>query len=181
VHYISEEILNWSGVPVTHLRPALFHQIPLLWDIAATSIHDTGKIRLPFGRGRSAPISSNDVAEVAVKALLDPAKYQGQFIELTGAHSIDMDDLAAEYAAALGRPVEYEDVPLDEFYEGVLLQLGIPAHISKHLRTLSALYAANKFDFVSKRAEEVLGRPAASMFDTLKDTSSGFPIPSKTS
>jgi NAD(P)H dehydrogenase (quinone) len=180
-HYLSEEILNWCGVPVTHLRPTLFHQIPLLWDITAATIQSTGKIRLPFGRGRSAPIDSNDVAAVTVKVLLDPAKYQGQVLELTGPHSTDMDALAGEYAAALGRHVEYEDVPLDAFYEEVLLKLGISAHISKHLHTLGSLYAADSFDFSSKTVEEILGRPAASMYDTLKDVRSGFPIPPKTS
>ncbi|KAI8634019.1 NAD(P)-binding protein [Xylariaceae sp. FL1651] len=181
LHYLSEEVLNWCGVPVTHLRPTLFHQIPLLWGLSAASIQKTGKISLPFGRGRSSPIDSNDVAEVTVKCLLDPAKYQGRVLELTGSSSIDMDALAAEYAAALGRPIEYEDVPLDAFYEGVLQKLGIPEHTAKHLRTVCAFFAAGKFDWSTKTVEEILGRPASSMYDTLKDARNGFPIPPKTS
>ena len=44
-HWISEQVLNWSGVPTTHLRPTLFAEWALYW----TGQIKTGILRLPFG------------------------------------------------------------------------------------------------------------------------------------
>ncbi|KAK1563964.1 putative nucleoside-diphosphate-sugar epimerase protein [Colletotrichum navitas] len=177
-----EEIFNQSSVPVTHPQPTLFFRIPLLWDLVAASIQDLGKIRLPFGRGRFAPINSNDMAEVTAKVSLDPAKYKEQILELTGTNSEDIKAIAGEYAAALCRPVEYKDIPLYTFHNKVLTSpaLEIHTHTARHLRTLRKLYAANKFYFSSKAVKGILGQPATSIYNVIKDPSGGFPIASRT-
>jgi hypothetical protein len=46
-----------------------------------------------------------DVAEVIAAILLDPGPYVGRVLELTGARSVDLYELADEYSAALGRRV----------------------------------------------------------------------------
>src|SRR5262245_3976682 len=63
-HWLAEQVLNWSGLPVVHLRPTVFlqHFFFLAW--AAESIARDGTIRLPFGAGRTSPIDTLDVAEV---------------------------------------------------------------------------------------------------------------------
>jgi NAD(P)H dehydrogenase (quinone) len=65
LHWLCEQALNWSGLPVTHLRPTVFQQNPLFWAWAAESIEKSGTIRLPFGRGQTSPVAASDVAEVA--------------------------------------------------------------------------------------------------------------------
>ncbi len=49
LHWLAEHVLNWSGLPVTHIRPTVFMENPLFDDLAATSIRRDGTIRLPFG------------------------------------------------------------------------------------------------------------------------------------
>jgi uncharacterized protein YbjT (DUF2867 family) len=49
--WLSEQVLNWSGVPVTHLRPTIFQESPLFWGLAAKSIAESGTIVLSFGKG----------------------------------------------------------------------------------------------------------------------------------
>ena len=49
MHWLSEQVLNWSRLPVVHVRPTLFLDNPLFMTVAARSIADSGTIRLPFG------------------------------------------------------------------------------------------------------------------------------------
>ena len=62
LHWLSEQVLNWSGLPVVHVRPTVFLDTGLFTTLAARSIADSGTIRLPFGTGRTSPIASDDVA-----------------------------------------------------------------------------------------------------------------------
>src|SRR6516165_9113645 len=48
-HWLAEQALNWSGLPVVHVRPTVFLQHPFFLDWAAESIAKGGTIRLPFG------------------------------------------------------------------------------------------------------------------------------------
>jgi hypothetical protein len=45
LHWLSEQVLNWSGLPVVHVRPTLFLDNPLFTTLAARSIADSGTIR----------------------------------------------------------------------------------------------------------------------------------------
>src|SRR6516225_9219305 len=110
-HWLAEQALNWSGLPVVHVRPTVFLQNPFFLDWAAKSIRRDGTIRLPFGSGRTSPVDTLDVAEVIAATLASPAAHVGKVYELTGPKSQDLHGLAAEYAEALGRPVTYVDVP----------------------------------------------------------------------
>ena len=114
-HWLAEQALNWSGLPVVHVRPTVFlqHFFFLRW--AAESIARDGTIRLPFGSGRTSPIDTLDIAEVIAAILASPAAHVGKVYELTGPKSQDMRGLAAEYSEALGRPVTYVDVPLEQW------------------------------------------------------------------
>ena len=37
-HWLAEQVLNWSGLPVVHVRPTIFLQNPLFSTLAAESI-----------------------------------------------------------------------------------------------------------------------------------------------
>ena len=60
-HWLGEQVLNWSGVPVAHVRSTIFLE-PLFSSKAALSTAKDGTIRLPFGSARTSPISASDVA-----------------------------------------------------------------------------------------------------------------------
>ena len=57
------------------------------------------------GDGGLAWIDSADAADVATAVLLDDAGYAGQVLKLTGPKALTYDDMAAELARALGKPV----------------------------------------------------------------------------
>jgi NAD(P)H dehydrogenase (quinone) len=104
LHWLAEQILNWSGLPVIHVRPTVFMENPLFGWVAVASIVRDGTIRLPFGSGRTSPVAAHDVAEVIARLLLAPSPPTGRVYELTGAESRDMTAIAAELPRDGTRP-----------------------------------------------------------------------------
>jgi NAD(P)H dehydrogenase (quinone) len=163
-HWMGEQVLNWSGVPVVHVRSTVFQQHFFFLAWAAESISHDGTIRLPFGRGRTSPVNTHDVAEVIATILASPPGHVGKVYELTGPESLDIDALAAEYAAALDRPVRYVDVPFDQ-WQDELRGRQLPEHVADHFVTMARLHAANRYDRLTHDVEKFTGRPAMSMRD----------------
>lgn len=111
LHYLAEHVLNWSGVPLVHIRPTAFLDNPLFTWFAAPSLRERNLLALPFGTGRTSPIATSDVARTVAAVLIDPAHRIGDVYELTSPASLDVDGLAAEYALGLGRPIRGTDIP----------------------------------------------------------------------
>jgi uncharacterized protein YbjT (DUF2867 family) len=158
-------VLNWSGLPIVHVRPTVFLQHPFFLDWAAESIAKDGTIRLPFGTGRTSPVDARDVAEVIAMILAAPAAYIGRVCELTGPRSQDMNGVAAEYSAALDRPVRYVNVPFDQWRDEEVGRRELPGHLCAHLLTMARLHAANRYDRLTHEVETITGRPATSIRD----------------
>ena len=76
LHWLAEQVLNWSGLPVVHIRPTVFLDTPLFTTMAARSIQENGTIALPFGTGRTSPVAVDDVARVIATVIRDPARSQ---------------------------------------------------------------------------------------------------------
>jgi len=160
LHWLSEQVLNWSGLPVVHLRPTAFLDNPLFTTLAAESIRQRGTLALPFGTGRTSPVAVDDVARVAAAVLLDPGPHLGHVYELTGPRTLDMHGVAAEFSQALGRPVSYEDVPPDRWLDDVLARSGLPPHTEQHIATMARLHRENRYDRASDDVERLTGTPA---------------------
>jgi uncharacterized protein YbjT (DUF2867 family) len=160
LHWLSEQVLNWSELPVVHIRPTIFLDNPLFTTLVARSIAESGTIRLPFGGGRTAPVAADDVARVVTTVLEDPRPHVGQVLELTGPRSQEMTGVAEEYARALGRPVSYVDVPLDEWIDQVLSRAGLGPHVEEHIATMARLHRHNRYDRSTCTVELITGRPA---------------------
>lgn len=159
-HWLAEQALNWSGLPIVHVRPTVFQENFFFLDWAAEQIRRDGTIRLPFGSGRTSPVAAQDVAEVVAAILAGPAPHIGKTYELTGPRSEDLHGLASEYAAALGRPVRYVSLPLNDWRDNELRTHGLPEHVFEHLLTMAELHAANRYDRLTSDVEAILGRPA---------------------
>jgi len=164
-HWLAEQVLNWSGLPVVQVRPTVFLENPLFMDLAARSIARDDTIRLPFGAGRTSPIAAEDVAEVIAAILANPAAHIGKIYDLTGPKSQDMSAVAAEYSAALGRRITYIDVPLEQWRDSDLRNLKVPDHVFHHMLTMAQLHAANRYDRSTHDVEAITGKPATSIRD----------------
>jgi uncharacterized protein YbjT (DUF2867 family) len=165
LHYLAEHVMNWSGVPVVHVRPTAFLDNPIFTWLAAPSLRDRNQLVLPFGTGRTSPIATSDVACTVTAVLVDPVHRIGDIYELTGPARLDIDGLAAEYALGLGRQIRGTDIPHDVWVEEVLKPLGLPAHVEQHLATMALLHRAGRYDRATDDVEKITGQPATTVGD----------------
>jgi uncharacterized protein YbjT (DUF2867 family) len=163
LHYLAEHVLNWSGVPVVHIRPTAFLDNPLFTWFAAPSLRERDQLALPFGTGRTSPIATSDVARTVAAVLVDPAHRIGDIYELTGPASLDIDGLAAEYALGLGRPIRGTDIPHEAWVREVLKPLGLPSHLEQHLATMALLHRAGRYDRATDDVEKITGQRATTV------------------
>ncbi|MGW5479520.1 NmrA family NAD(P)-binding protein [Streptomyces sp. NPDC004008] len=163
LHWLAEQVFDWSGLPVVHVRPTSFLDNPLFTSLAARTIRENGTIALPFGAGRTSPVTVDDVARVVATVLRDPVPHIGKVYELTGPRSVDMNEMAAEFSRALGRPVSYVDVPLDRWEAEVLAKVGLPPHIERHIAVMGRLHQENRYDRTADGVERVTGVPPQSI------------------
>ncbi len=164
-HWLGEQALNWSGLPVVHVRATVFLEHPFFSAWAAASIAKDGTIRLPFGAARTSPIAGYDVARVVATILADPSRHIGRVYELTGLRSQDMVTAAQEYSEALDRPVKYVDMPFDQWRNQELSTKGLPAHIFDHFLTMAQLHANNRYDRLTTDVARITGKPPMSIRD----------------
>jgi NAD(P)H dehydrogenase (quinone) len=70
-----------------------------------------GLLTLPFGEGRNAPPSNEDIAAVAAALLIDPGPHLGRSYRPTGPALLSTGEFAEILSGILGRTVRYRDVP----------------------------------------------------------------------
>lgn len=169
LHWLAEQVLNWSGLPVIHIRPTSFLDNPLFTSAAAQSIKRDGTLALPFGAGRTSPVAVSDVARVAATVLRDPRGHIGNVYELTGPRTMDMEEMAESFSRALGRPITYADVPLEQWRAQVLAGLGLPQHIEEHIVTMCRLHQENRYDRATDDVARLTGTPAQTIEQFVSD------------
>ena len=107
-HMLLEAALGELPLPLTILRPAWFVE-NAAWDVA--SARDEGVIRSCLApTGRPVPmVATADIGRIAAE-LIREDRGGRRVVELEGPRRVSPDDLAAAFAAALGRPVRAEPV-----------------------------------------------------------------------
>jgi len=169
LHWLAEQVLNWSGLPVVHVRPTVFLEHPFFTLWASESIRKSGEIKLPFGSARTSPIATQDVARVIVEILSNPTSHIGKVYELTGHKSQDINGIALEYSSALGRPIKYVDVPVEEWINTTIKTSPLPEHVLNHIQTMAILHRENRYDRFVNTVEDITGTKSMSVSDWVKD------------
>jgi len=159
-HWLGEQALAWSGLPVVTIRPTMFLESFL--PLAGATVRDRGRIELPFGHGKTSPVSAADVARVVATVLADTGPHVGRIYELTGPQSQDMHGVAREFSDALNRDITYSDVSPDD-WERELRRAGLPEHLMGHLVTMGELHRAGRYDRMADGVERVTGQPPLSV------------------
>jgi uncharacterized protein YbjT (DUF2867 family) len=170
-HWLVEQILSWSGLPVVEVRPTAFMEGLFLQ--SAKSISTQNKIVAPFGQGKNSAIAAVDVARAIAEILSDPNKHIGQTYHLTGPVSQDMDAVAREFSAALGRTISYVDIPLAAWREQ-LTAFGMPPHVASHVATMAQLHQENRYDRFSKDVEVLTGVPPMTVREFVQRNAQAF-------
>ncbi|MFI9810469.1 NAD(P)H-binding protein [Streptomyces sp. NPDC052301] len=173
-HWLVEQVLDWSGLPVVQVRPTVFLENPL-FRVGFASVARDGTVRLPFGAAKTSPVAADDVAAVVTEILAHPAPHIGRVYELTGPRSEGIAAMATEISEVLGRPVGYTDVPLQEWLDRELAALELPEHVFQHISTMARLHAENRYDRETDDVERVTGRPASGVADFVREHPELFP------
>jgi uncharacterized protein YbjT (DUF2867 family) len=166
LHWLSEQALSWSGLPVVTVRPTVFLEGFFL-QLVAPGVQTTNTLALPFGGGKTSPISAVDVARAVAVILDDPAPHIGQIYDLTGPESADLDHYARVFAEALGRPIRYRDVPLPAWSES-LRQMRFPEYVVRHLSAMTELTKQGRYDRMTDTLRKLTGEAPMNMRDFVK-------------
>src|SRR6266702_3845995 len=153
--YIAEEILNWSGLPVIHLRPTYFLEWLLYpWQLPYLQ---KGVLRMPVGKGRHSPIAADDQGRVIAALLKTPEAHVGSTIPISGPVEMDHEQMAAELSEALGRKIVFQDLPIDEYCRS-LEEMGVPPYIVQHLGGAMDDYQHGHMSGADNNVEKLTGR-----------------------
>ncbi len=174
MHWLAEQVMNWSGVPVAHVRATAFLEHFFFSSWAAASIDKNGVICLPFGNAKTSPVATYDVAKVIATILENPKGHAGKVYELTGPRSQDLNAMAKEYELALNRPVKYVDIPFDRWYQDEFLPKGLPDHVAAHIKEMAKLHADDRYNRQTNDVEMITGKRATSVQEYVKDNESVF-------
>jgi NAD(P)H dehydrogenase (quinone) len=136
--YLGEALLaQVPGMTVTKVIPGWFADNYLMVLEMAAQL---GQLTMPLGDGdakTNAPPSNEDIARVAVAALIDPDTHAGARYRPTGPELMSPNEIAAAIGRALGRKVAYNNisermflkamraVPPSNFSEAAVTQLRI--------------------------------------------------------
>lgn len=168
-HAETEAELKASGLPYTILKPHFYIQNTML---AAQTVASDGVIYMPFKDGRLGMIDIRDIGAVAAKVLTSGG-HQGKTYTLTGPASISFHDVAAGLSRALGKEVNYRDVPLEAGREA-MLGMGLPEWTADAYSEYFKVYSEDWGDFTTNDVEEITGKPARSYETFARDFAWAF-------
>jgi uncharacterized protein YbjT (DUF2867 family) len=177
LHWLAEQTLAWSGLPVVTVRPTVFLESFFL-RLAAAGVKERDELVLPLAGASTSPISAVDVAR-AVSVILDnPAPHIGQIYNLTGFESADLAHYARIFSQALGRTITYRDVPIAAWTDK-LRELGVPAHLLSHLAVMADLHQQGRYDRMTDDVFRLTGQQPIGMREFVERNAAAFTQPVK--
>lgn len=145
-----------AGVPVTVVEAAWFVQNLTEGEFAPMVAE--GVLALPVGEVPEPFVDADDVADVAVAALLDD-RHRGCTYQVTGPRSLTFRELATELSHVSGREVAWVELGMDEAVAG-WREAGLPEDAVQLLSTLFGELFDGRSSAPADGVERALGRPA---------------------
>lgn len=107
-----ERQIKRVGLPATILRPVFFMEnFTAPWMLPAIQ---QGKVALPLAADRKLQmIALDDIGAFGAAAFIRPKEFIGQEIDLAG-DALTMPETLGLLAAELGKPIQYEPLPVDQ-------------------------------------------------------------------
>ena len=120
-----------------------------------------------YGDSRNAPPSNEDIARVAVAALMDPARHAGKSYRPTGPELLGAEDMAKAIGRAVGRSVRVVPTPTWLFMKAARMG-GLPIDLMSNVRYYIDDHKRGAFELGAPTTDvlDVTGRPAED-FETI--------------
>jgi len=152
------------GVAHTILRPGIFADA--YFATIGLAVH-LGIFSWMSGNSRNAPPSNEDIARVAVAALMDPAGHAGKSYRPTGPELLGPEDMAKAIGRAVGRSVRFVPTPTWLFMKGARMS-GYPIDLFSGIRYYIDDHERGAFELRAPTTDvlDVTGRPAED-FETI--------------
>lgn len=166
-HWLSEQIFNWSGVSVAHLRVTFFAE----WLLYTAPLIKAGRYVTSFDPdSRFAPMAAADIASVVVGILENPGPHIGQAYQLHGPAEYSHVELAAILEKVLGRTITFEQVELIEF----LRLMGLENDIAKktHFEAVRIDQQEGLLRGTDDIGRRIIGRPLMTIEEFIKENRS---------
>lgn len=139
------------------LRPSWFMQ-NFLRDPAGATIRERGAVVAASGQGRIGWIDVRDVAAAAAAVLLDDDAVRAEHV-LTGPEALSYSDVAAALTDAIGTPVRFDDVTVEELRRRHV-EAGIPPPFAALLAAMDERIRAGEEDRTTTAVKDLTGRSA---------------------
>ena len=161
-HAQTEAYIKKLGFTYTFLRDNFY--LDFFIDIAL----ENGEIRGPAGRGRVSAVARKDTSRVAAEIILNPKEWENQTLNLTGPEDLSMEEIVELLSKETGNAITYVDESVEEAYESRKKWPAQTWEYDAWVSTYTAIKAGEQAG-VSTDVEMVLGRPAMSLIDVLKE------------
>jgi uncharacterized protein YbjT (DUF2867 family) len=129
-----------------------------------------GEVVLPVDGVREPFVDVEDIADVAVAALLDEG-HAGQVYDVTGPRLMTFDEAVAEVGRACGRTIGFAQIPIDAFVDAVAAEL--PADHVELLRYLFTEVLDGRNAHLGDGVRRALGRDPRDFADYARDAAAG--------
>lgn len=159
-----------SGLGYTLLKNNAYMQNFLM---SAPAIAGTSSFGSAAGDGRIGMIDTRDVAAVAAAIASSPADHAGKTYWPTGPESLSYPDAAAVFSTVLGRPITFHPLTFSE-QKQAMVEAGVPAHIAEMNTQAITLFAEGDSDWVTGDVPAILGRPARTFAQFVRDNAAAF-------
>ena len=152
------------GVAHTIVRPGFFADAYLALTGFAAHL---GVFPWIYGDSRNAPPSNEDIARVAVAALMDPARHAGKTYRPTGPELLGAEDMAKAIGRAVGRSVRTVPTPTWLFLKTARMG-GLPIDLISGVRYYIDDHKCGAFELGAPTTDvlDVTGQPAED-FETI--------------
>ena len=171
-HARIENHLRASDVPFVILRPT-FSMANLL--ASAEAIKYTGKLFAPAGDACISMVHPQDVAAVASIALIGDRHESGTYT-LTGPEPITFGQVAGYLRGALGREIEYLNVPDEAALQGMTEQ-GLPEFVAAQIVTVFGILRGGAQEQTTDTVRSLTGRDPHSFAEFARDHARLFALP----
>ena len=161
-HAQTEAYIKELGFTYTFLRDNFY--LDFLIDMAL----ENGEIRGPAGSGLVSAVARKDTSKVAAEILLNPKKWENQTLNLTGPEDTSMEEIVALLSKESGDAIAYVDESVEEAYESRKKWPAQTWEYDAWVSTYTAIKAGEQAG-VSTDIEKVLGHPASSLLDIIRD------------
>ena len=161
-HAQTEAYIKELGFTYTFLRDNFY--LDFLIDIAL----ENGEIRGPAGSGLVSAVARKDTSRVAAEILLNPKEWENQSLNLTGPENLSMQEIVALLSKESGKTITYVDESVEEAYESRKKWPAQTWEYDAWVSTYTAIKVGEQAG-VSTDIEKVLGHPASSLLDILRD------------